>query len=390
MMELPKRFELSTKASKVEEKEEEEEEESSAKGSSQESIVPPPFVSEELSLSAEELKRIGPELAACLEAQDYHPVVIFGSSNSGKSTFLGSLLAFFKESADLEIGIFLGDPVLPMETTYGKYVWEAAEAFFHRSCQEFIDGTAHHATRARYPFFVPVIVRPKNQPEVKFAFLESNGEWYQADRTRANLYPRLKGEIEGILRHFQRGLSVVYVAPYTQENIREEPVDSAVDQTKIANAGLALIGVMEAYETTRSIKSSDAHIFLITKWDAYTKANLDLKDVLSCGGGEVEDVVRAKYTQAFAAFKNLALGANQRSLMQYCSGLISGRFINRANSDLQPIINRYRRTLWNWLYRNASANHKGVGHAITLMPAPLPPRKTLIERLNELVNAILS
>lgn len=356
--------------------------EHSVEGKSGGSGSPPPPGGE--SADPEDPEKVGVQIAAQLDEAGYHPVVILGTSNSGKSSLLGSLLAYFRQDAELEIGIYFGDPVLSPTTGYGEYVRKSAEEFFYRSIQEFMDGGGHQPTQARHPFFIPVIIRPKGRPEMRFAFLESNGEWYQPERNKGPFFRQLKSEVEGVLRHYQKGISVIYVAPLTQLNVRDGKTSSKVDATEVAEAGLALVGAMNAYESLRTAKGLDSHLLLVTKWDAYKKDGLDLKEVLTNTRSDVELFVNDKYSQTFAAFKGLSLAPTQRTLMQYCAALMSGRSIVRASDELRPVLYRYRRKLWNWLYKNAS------GYAVELIHEPPPPRMTLLERLHAMIGAILS
>lgn len=327
---------------------------------------------------------LGKLIAENMDELGYHPVIIFGSSFSGKSSLLGSLLAYFQVDTSKEVGISLGDPLVPTSSEHGKEAIAKAEAFFYRSVQEFIGGEAHQATKTPFPFFIPVVIRPKNKPEMRFAFMESAGEWYKPNKDSDRFFQSLKSEIEGVLRHYQKGISLIHIAPYTQSSVRDGAVSPEHEKNEIKDASLALVGALDSYTRFRTFKSSDHHMFLVTKWDAYTDQGLEIADILANPDmAAVEEFANEKYTQGFAAFKGLPLESNQKTIMQYCSGLISGRAIIKPSKEMTPILYRYPQTMWNWLYRNAS-------EGINLIPKPLPPKETPWEIIMKWINKIVS
>ncbi|CAN4276807.1 hypothetical protein MCEMSEM29_01932 [Methylophilaceae bacterium] len=334
--------------------------------------------------------KIGQKLAEEMEAQGYHPVIIFGSANSGKSTLLGSLFSYFQIDPTKGVGIYLGEPLLPVSTPQGRDAKDLAESFFYQSIQEFLDGNGHARTRARNPFFIPIIIRPQDLPEIRFAFMESNGEWYAPKKDTGKYFPELKEEINSILQHYQKGASFIHLAPFTQIDAwTTNNEEHDVDKEQINNASLALVGAFNSYERLRVFKNDDSHMFLITKWDATGKDELSER-LEFVAVEDVEAVAANIYTKGFAAFNNLKLDIWQKSLMQYSSGIMSGRSIIRASPELKPILHRYPQTMWNWLYGNATRNNQEIGKAIVLLPKPIPPKKNFIDFLNEIVHKILN
>lgn len=325
----------------------------------------------------------GRVLAENMSEGGYHPVIIFGTSHSGKSSLLGSLLKCFQVEGSHGVGISFGESLLPEGTSHGKDAVQLAESLFYRSQQEYIDGQGHEATRIQFPFFVPVILRPNNRPPVKFALMESNGESYQPDRGSGRFFQQLKQEVEAVLTHYEKGISFIYLAPYTQSRSQGDAMTMDQDRAQINDAGLALVGVMDAYEKLRKDKHDDMHMMLVTKWDASKSNESDLADVLGAPDpGEIEAFAISKYRQAFAAFKGLSLRGDQRSLMQYCSGLFNGREIRKPPDELVPTLDRYPLVLWNWLYANASDG--GV-----LVPQKQPPKENVLQMMLRWIKKIL-
>ena len=80
--------------------------------------------------SPNEYTKIGRIIAEEMSIQGHHPVIIFGSSNSGKSTFLASLFSYFQVSITNGIGIYLGDSLIPLNTSHGKPLLQMPNVFF--------------------------------------------------------------------------------------------------------------------------------------------------------------------------------------------------------------------------------------------------------------------
>lgn len=319
-------------------------------------------VHETSAFGAQEVNDAGRQLAAELEARGYHPVVIFGNAASGKTSLLLSLLAVIKTEASLETGLTLGEPILNTSSPYGKYIQTHSDQFFGRKTQEFIEGVASPKTNIDYPFIIPVVFRPRGKPEAKFAFLESNGEWYRPDRESDALFQPLRKQIEDLIREFQLGISFVHLVPYTQGVIRSTSVNITEDISELQEASLAIAGALNAYEKIRIEKSRDRHVMLVTKWDAHTSPQSSVLDVLIDTADDVEPFVEQHYSQAFSSFKGLTVNRSQVFLANYCAGLISNRDVLslRIDSELRPAVLRFPVSLWGWLYRNAIVDSGGM------------------------------
>ena len=59
-------------------------------------------------------------------------------------------------------------------------------------------------------------------------------------------------------------------------------------------------------------------------------------------------------------------------------------------TELEPILNKYPETLWNWLYGNATELNSAIQRREILIPEPLPPKKTIIDFLGDLLLFLLS
>ena len=333
---------------------------------------------------------IGRIIAEEMDTQEYHPVIIFGSSNSGKSTFLASLFSYFQVSMANGIGIYLGDSLIPLNTSHGKAAFADAERFFHQQQQTFLDGEAHLQTKALRPFFIPVKVKPPKLPEMKFAFMESSGEWYQVDETTGKYFPELKEEINAILKFYQKGISFIHIAPFTQLNqsASDETLDTLDDKKLLNAANLALVGAFNSYEQLRVYREDDDHVFLVTKWDIATKNN-PIDGLSNIDEDQLVGFAENIYRKGYAALQNLHIHKDQRAILPYCAGIMHGRTIIKPNDVLRPIIDVFPKKLWNRLYGNATKCNLDIGNKLILIEAPIPPKKTMFDLMGNLINKIL-
>lgn len=293
-------------------------------------------------------------LAEHMAEARYQPVILFGSAASGKTSLILSLLAAIRTEARLNAGLFLGDPILDTSKRYGAYLTEQASQFFGLKTQQFIEGAAAPRTNIELPFFIPLIFRPRDKPEARIAFMESNGEWYRADRQSNRFFPPLRKQTEEFLQHYAGGIIFIHLLPYTQQHLYTNNQNAGNDANELQEASLAVSGALQAYEAIRVDKGSDQHLLLVTKWDAHRADGLDSIDALHDDPEDVLAFVGARYSQALASFRGLGLRSDQMDLNGYCAGQISANNIIRAGLDSErgQAIRRYPVGLWQWLYRH--------------------------------------
>lgn len=292
-------------------------------------------------------------LAEHMAEAGYQPIILFGNAASGKTTLILSLLAAIRTEAQLEAALFLGDPILDTSRKYGAFLWEQASLFFGLKTQQFLEGTASPRTNIELPFFIPLIFRPTGKPEARIAFMESNGEWYRADRQQNRFFPPLRTQIEEFLRNYAGGILFIHLLPYTQRVLYSTGQGDVNDAAELAEASLAVSGALQAYDAVRPDKRHDRHLMLVTKWDAHSPEGLDPVEALHDDPDEVAAFVAQRYSQAFIIFRGLGLDPGQIGLNGYCAGQISANNVIRAghDSDLREAILRYPIGLWRWLYR---------------------------------------
>jgi hypothetical protein len=325
----------------------------------------------------------GLQLSIGLEEGGYHPVILFGNRASGKTSLLLSLISLLRTETDLHCGLRLGEPILSTGSTYGKEINREAEAFWGKKTQDFINGKASPRTTLEAPFFVPLVLSPEGKTELRFAFMESNGEWYQPDRGSERLFKPLPKQIETFIVTFQGPITFLHLLPYTQSPVYSTDVDRVGDAMEIEDASIAIKGALDQYRKIRPNTQDDRHLMLVTKWDAHAPDKVPKIEILVNPGRDPEDFAANRYAQAVAAFQSLPLRADQRQFSAYCSGLIAGNKLNmpKRGEPLRDAILSYPENLWTWLYRTSLIQ---LGeHAAEPFPAP-PQPNWFVRLLNQI------
>jgi hypothetical protein len=331
--------------------------------------------------SGTEFQNFGQALAASMEANDYHPVIVFGTNNAGKTSMLMSLFAIMRTESDrLQTGCKLGYPLLGLESTLGQRLHRDAKRLFEVGTQSFLKGEDIAATKTPYPFFVPVEFTPPNRPRVKFAFLESNGEWYRPKIEKGKridehdeLYQPLRPQIEQVIERYQGGITFIYIAPYTQGRVYGA-TDEYADLANLDSASQALVGVLKAYDAKRQGggRALDKHLILVTKWDKRASGALRRAGEIEEDRADLQEFFARTYGEAHAEFVSVAVDNSQKALNAYCSGIItdSGPIRIDRDEETKAIVDDYAIRLWRVLYKNAL---QGAGQD-PVEPFPLPPQ----------------
>ena len=319
---------------------------------------PSPWPSEERD---DATPNIGRELADGLMDNDFHPVILVGTANSGKTSLLLSLFALIRKEVGLQAALRLCEPIIPVSTDHGALLYDEAEHTFDVKTLAFLENEKIPATSVRLPFFIPVQLRPMEGPTAKFAFMESNGEWFAPNRERGKIlgtqriFAKVRGEIENLIANYSKPITFLYLLPYTQREVYSEERDKN-DAEEKKDACLAIEGFLRAYPRLRvENRQRDRHLMLLTKWDASDIEAIDTLDAVIEDRDEVTLYCERHYGDAISAFYDLSLSEGEGGLNAYCSGLIDRNGLRRTadNPELQEAINDYPTRLWKWLYGNA-------------------------------------
>jgi len=323
-----------------------------------------------------------------LTEQKYHPVVFIGSSGSGKTALLLSLLTYFKKDISADLAIFFGSDFFKPSD---KEVESGAESFFNKTAAEFMEGVTGIATRTS-PFFIPVRISGKDCPELKFAFLESEVENYQPYPSSKKYYRNFRPEIQDLLSQYPEGITFIWVAPLNSNQYADANTIDVDEQYRIANA--ALLGSLQNYEKLRSQNSlRDTHLFLVTKWDEYRSSFIeDINSALdrhndANNRAELDSFLNRYYKSSLSTFLAFKTHTGTKNVFRFTAGA----YRNRENipvSATQEILNSYPRDLWNWLHNAMILGHDWECGGSSLIKIPKPPRITLKSIWETLTNWI--
>jgi len=316
-----------------------------------------------------------------------HPVLLFGTAESGKSTLLISLINSMAQN-DKHINISLGDRIFSRGDPEAERHYQRAIEFYQRYSKEFAAGSQLPTTNVEKPFFIPIDIRPANGPTARFAFLEGKGDWINPiPGDSGAMFQELKPEIIDLLKHFSAVASVIYVAPFSIG----EAITGSTDESDTG-----LNGAIIKYEESRSLPERDSHLFVLAKWDTFAPPDKNDPLFSHVEGDEVAALLAERFPQSWARFRNLPLRPNsgRRFFMQYAAGHITGGIVRRPPPRYREVFDRYPRSVWNWLYTNAVEALAEGGKGPEQTPPPLfpealpvkPPRPTIIERILALLS----
>jgi hypothetical protein len=333
-------------------------------------------------IDPEQFERLmGKDLALIMQEQGYHPVMIFGTTNAGKTCLLLSLFAILETQAEkLRAGASLKASLFEDDSDASQELYSAAKKTFHILTKAFINREAIPATKSAYPFFIPIELKPRgvDAPPIRLAFMESAGEWYNSNRERGQgygdldvLYRPLKRSTEAFIANFGKGITFLYLAPYTQQR-RSGVEEPAKEVFEMAKAREALEGVLAAYDAKRiNGRQDDFHQVLVTKWDKRAEGKVDRAAYIEEDREELEKFFSLKYGAAWHKFDTIEASRGRKGLNAYCAGIMTedGLLPVPADDEAADVINDYPIRLWARLYKNALIS---AGQD-PLSPFPLPP-----------------
>ncbi|MFA5966610.1 MAG: hypothetical protein WC804_21545 [Sphingomonas sp.] len=290
-----------------------------------------------------------------LERQERHPVLIFGSASSGKSSFILSIISALGDAEEVNVNFSDNEPIL--DEAEGDAQLQA-----HAAARQFYDWGLYRWSAGEPPppnsgerVFIPIEVQPRygDKPAVKFAILDGRGEDYapllasgnQALAPIGELRRPLGDEIKKLLKEYSHEITVIYVAPCSQAD------------TLDAAAGLR--HAIQEYSSSRSLdlREKDSHLFLLTKWDENVDPLVKRAGFEEPSPLDVLRRIRPRYEGAWGQFCGLALGdtvRDRRVFMQYAAGYFSEGKLAPPPDLIAKTIRRYPRTVANWLYSRAA------------------------------------
>ena len=298
-------------------------------------------------------------LAEGLADNSVHPVLVFGTQASGKTTMLQSLLRYPQLYPDSGISPRLGPTVLGWDPD-GANRYMLAEIFYRQTLPNFISGQAAAPTvlTTGMPLFIPVDIEINRKgiarDTARFVFLDGMGEWYQKEggvRLRS-----LPEEICYLLSQFSNPISVIFVAPC----VMVDRLHNRADVILRDYSHECLAYTMDQYHGIRNKKELDNVLLLYTKWDAIYRPD-DPSGHFGAVGPEFFYETVKDWPFALSKFSGLnELRPDAKAIMPYSASWMIDETTMIPQGDYDVIFNKYNRTLWNWLYGNASTA-KGRG-----------------------------
>lgn len=287
--------------------------------------------------------------------KDYHPVLIFGTRASGKTTLLTSLISYMNYDPDSPGICHLGEEIVPNSSRYGIRVLAEAKDIFYNDVPNFHRGIAAKRTRLENPIFIPLKFMPKvKAAAAKIALLETEGEFFQVDSRERRGELILKNEIIDIYKYFPERLSIIIVAPFCLSSRYEEPEESEAEKEEIERSDSSLAASLQKYLDYRAEKyrENDRFIFVLTKWDEFTGGATG-DNFLTPPQAIVEQQIENKFQMSWSLYKNMPIHGARNSL-HYCSGIIAGNDRLPTPASHKKMLSTFPRSLWKWIYLNAT------------------------------------
>lgn len=292
----------------------------------------------------------GESLGRSLSANGFHPVLIFGTAATGKTTFLTSMLSFFTSTPDVGVTITLGDPISTTEV--GMKAHESSEKLFHLQVNNYLNGLAPVQNQESFPFFVPVELRRRRNHELtRIALMESSGELWSV-AAKKNFVQELREEIIDVYVNYPYPITVIMVVPYAMSEGYTGEDSSEDDKSTFRDSDIALHQTLQVYQRYRPPQIRDSFYFVLTKWDLHTQI-LASDEFLNPDDEVVRELVRQRFPRAFGHFENMA-DQDLAQCTPYSAGLIGGTKILEIPKNLKPALDEFPYRLWRWIYANAT------------------------------------
>jgi hypothetical protein len=311
------------------------------------------------------------DLGRSMYEESIHPVLIFGTSESGKSTMLLSLLNYGEQSNKLAAHVS-DEPILPQGHPDRKKYHSEAQAFFVQEINKFRMGELAHLTQRADPLFIPIDVQGEG-PRIRFAFLEGDGEWYTrqpvVDPSNFQPMPELKRPIAQILNSYPGGISMIFVAPTFKAN-PAKPIE---------HAWSSLTALMRIIAEKRAkVSPADNLLLMLSMWDGRNSPGDPNGQFYGATSEAALSALGGTNSNVWAAFTLLmATTGGSKAMMPYSAAWINNKIVLN-NSQHKPTFERFNETVWNWLYGNAcqslsASPSNGAGVRSTLFPDVVAP-----------------
>lgn len=300
-------------------------------------------------------------IVATMMRKKTHPVLVVGARGSGKTHLEASLIRFVKHEISSKASVSLIDVALG-----GRRAELAmAETLFDHHVEKTIDGVPIPRTAAS--FYAPIELQPAGEKRAaNFALFEGRGEDFHANFNSDSLLGELSPEIVSVLRGYPNPISIIYVAPYVDNDNDDYDKKGIYDLQQEKRSELAIRRFIKSYNKNRKkFCENDKHLFVFSKWDAHPSVNLLTADKEKLettfhkpSVAILEREIQKKFCYSWAQFNNINAGVNQdtsKFVMPYCAALFDddgNQIVLDAEQNAR--LNYFPKAVLDWLYRNAT------------------------------------
>lgn len=297
---------------------------------------------------------LGNSLGVLFANNEVHPILLFGSQMSGKTSMIMSILNYPLRADDAHFSIDYDDSFFDgnARELFAEMI-SAGQLLYYRNAEDWVGGAAPAATLNENPFFIPIKITKRNGHVIKFAILEGRGEWYMPDDEAVNPHRPFKGMIKGFLQNFSKPITVLYIAPYVSGSYSEAANGENNNLRQRADTGL--FGAIDQYIYNRRVEHSmDFNILVMTKWDVHCK-RIDNPNFINPNNEEVLHQIKNKFPLAWNRFNNIPNSADESrsKISVYCSGFIDNGKIAPVADRSRSLLERYPRKFWDAFHKNA-------------------------------------
>lgn len=288
---------------------------------------------------------------------DFHPVIIFGGTASGKTAMIMSLLRFLLTRPS-GVGLKLDGTFFPPDYPDREERIKDARQYVESLFADFKGGTTVKSRFSR-PLFLPMTITTDTpikelNDDIRIVLIDGQGEWFEADSNNrgsdGSWTQDFRPEVRAIIGSEQvRSLTTIFVSPHSTDD------DGSVPPNKII-AGLS--SIISKYRSERRDESADWNLFLFSKWDRISRAKRD-ENIWRPDPEHLYEELQERARDAWATYYNGTTPSHDRRyFMQYVS-LIGDSDGSRlalpaVRSKHEIILDHYSKILLNWIYANAA------------------------------------
>ena len=285
----------------------------------------------------------------------YHTVLLIGDSASGKSSTVTSL-SILAQHCQGTLMLDFDEDFFENDNDAQKLIKTRSLQTYNEMRERWHSGVAQRQTRGPEGYYIPLNLRFNDghrSVNQKLVFIDSQGEsqrrrpsskGYDSEAIDPKEYPpddtAFPDNIGELLGSLTEPISLIHHAPAIGTPASQRANGRDFDKT--------LLSRMTSYTKQRRLSGLDNHLFLLSKWDEREDADINKANFAAPSLATVNSSL-AGYPRSWEVFEKFA----NKSCLQYSSGHFDSNgnpsVINDPNDSRLRTINRYRKTLLNWI-----------------------------------------